>query len=330
MQIHRRRWICGEECGQAYENRKAMGDHIRECHWDSVAEKQLSVMIDMCERPIDESELISCPLCSRAPLSLGRLHTHLAQHMEEIALFILSGSSEKDDDEDSLVSKRAARAASNDDHKASSSSSLGFSNSNEQPGWSQSSEAFRTHLNMDESKYMSTVEQWSRSVAEGSSISKKLPAVDASDDVYISVHNLSDEVDDELLFRAFSAFGSVTKAGLVEEKLHGWRLGRVAFRERGDAKKAIDSMNGALLGSRVIHCVRSPGGRCVRSPGGKLSTVQERDIKRQLGPISLSEWHTTEENKISTQLIALRKISGSRSPFFRAWNRFCRPLVRTR
>ncbi|KAH8599625.1 hypothetical protein B0O99DRAFT_649625 [Bisporella sp. PMI_857] len=57
--------------------------------------------------------------------------------------------------------------------------------------------------------------------------------------------DLSNEVNDEVLLQAFSAFGSV-----LADRGYGF----VAFRERQDAEKALSSMDGEWLGSRAIRC----------------------------------------------------------------------------
>ncbi|OBT69959.1 hypothetical protein VE03_00652 [Pseudogymnoascus sp. 23342-1-I1] len=45
-------------------------------------------MVDICERPMDDDEDADCPICL-ATLSFSALRTHLATHLEELALFVL-------------------------------------------------------------------------------------------------------------------------------------------------------------------------------------------------------------------------------------------------
>ena len=68
--------------------------------------------------------------------------------------------------------------------------------------------------------------------------------------------DLSNEVNDEVLLQAFSAFGSVSEARVMWDMKTGRSRGYgfVAFRERGDAEKALSSMDGEWLGSRAIRC----------------------------------------------------------------------------
>ncbi|KAH8600448.1 hypothetical protein B0O99DRAFT_649241 [Bisporella sp. PMI_857] len=62
---------------------------------------------------------------------------------------------------------------------------------------------------------------------------------DTSNHFHIFVGDLSNEVNDEVLLQAFSAFGSVSEARVIE---------------RQDAEKALSSMDGEWLGSRAIRC----------------------------------------------------------------------------
>jgi hypothetical protein len=123
MQMHRRQWKC-QKCDVGFHSKASMADHLREIHSESVA-TQLSIFLEMSERPIDDDRRMKCVLCP-SQLSLSRLLEHLAQHMEEIALFVLPSLS--DDDED--AKSNAARLSRDHDQNGqedSPASSLGFS-----------------------------------------------------------------------------------------------------------------------------------------------------------------------------------------------------------
>lgn len=79
---------------------------------------------------------------------------------------------------------------------------------------------------------------------------------DTSNHFHIFVGDLSNEVNDEVLLQAFSAFGSVSEARVMWDMKTGRSRGYgfVAFRDRGDAEKALSSMDGEWLGSRAIRC----------------------------------------------------------------------------
>ncbi|KAL1994388.1 hypothetical protein VTN49DRAFT_3057 [Thermomyces lanuginosus] len=79
---------------------------------------------------------------------------------------------------------------------------------------------------------------------------------DTSNHFHIFVGDLSNEVNDEVLLQAFSAFGSVSEARVMWDMKTGRSRGYgfVAFRERADAEKAISKMDGEWLGSRTIRC----------------------------------------------------------------------------
>lgn len=79
---------------------------------------------------------------------------------------------------------------------------------------------------------------------------------DTSNHFHIFVGDLSNEVNDEVLMQAFSAFGSVSEARVMWDMKTGRSRGYgfVAFRDRSDAEKALSSMDGEWLGSRAIRC----------------------------------------------------------------------------
>ncbi|KAJ5835213.1 RNA recognition motif domain eukaryote [Penicillium robsamsonii] len=79
---------------------------------------------------------------------------------------------------------------------------------------------------------------------------------DTSNHFHIFVGDLSNEVNDEVLTQAFSAFGSVSEARVMWDMKTGRSRGYgfVAFRDRTEADKALNSMDGEWLGSRAIRC----------------------------------------------------------------------------
>jgi TPR repeat protein len=69
---------------------------MRATHAGSFADHQLSALIDMCERPIANTALEKCPLCLQENQPLK---SHLARHLQTLALFTLPRrDSESDDD----------------------------------------------------------------------------------------------------------------------------------------------------------------------------------------------------------------------------------------
>ncbi|KAK0365533.1 E3 ubiquitin-protein ligase pub1 [Friedmanniomyces endolithicus] len=79
---------------------------------------------------------------------------------------------------------------------------------------------------------------------------------DTSNHFHIFVGDLSNEVNDEVLLQAFSAFGQVSEARVMWDMKTGRSRGYgfVAFRDRSEAEKALSSMDGEWLGSRAIRC----------------------------------------------------------------------------
>jgi nucleolysin TIA-1/TIAR len=79
---------------------------------------------------------------------------------------------------------------------------------------------------------------------------------DTSNHFHIFVGDLSNEVNDEVLLQAFSAFGAVSEARVMWDMKTGRSRGYgfVAYRDRAEAEKAMASMDGEWLGSRAIRC----------------------------------------------------------------------------
>jgi len=72
----------------------------------------------------------------------------------------------------------------------------------------------------------------------------------------IFVGDLSSEINDEMLRKAFAPFGNVSEARVMWDQNTGRSRGYgfVAFRERAEAERAMTDMNGVWLGSRAIRC----------------------------------------------------------------------------
>ncbi|CEL58230.1 Nucleolysin TIAR OS=Homo sapiens GN=TIAL1 PE=1 SV=1 [Rhizoctonia solani AG-1 IB] len=78
---------------------------------------------------------------------------------------------------------------------------------------------------------------------------------DTSNHYHVFVGDLSPEVNDEVLAKAFAAFGSLSDARVMWDMNSGKSRGYgfLAFRDKTDAEQAIATMNGEWLGSRAIR-----------------------------------------------------------------------------
>ncbi|KAJ2882742.1 E3 ubiquitin-protein ligase pub1 [Coemansia aciculifera] len=78
---------------------------------------------------------------------------------------------------------------------------------------------------------------------------------DTNNHFHIFVGDLSAEVNDQVLAKAFAVFPTVSDARVMWDMTSGKSRGYgfVAFRDRADAEKAIGQMNGEWLGSRAIR-----------------------------------------------------------------------------
>ncbi|KAI1109198.1 hypothetical protein F5Y14DRAFT_433387 [Nemania sp. NC0429] len=125
MQIHRRNWVC-HKCDCKFEAKDALVQHLRDNHSGNWTDRQLSVILEMSERPMDESVILPCSLC-KSQLSLAKLLDHLAAHMEEMALFVLPNNSEPGDNTNSNDAMRTDTHNGSEDLGPSPQSSLHFS-----------------------------------------------------------------------------------------------------------------------------------------------------------------------------------------------------------
>ncbi|KAL6304256.1 hypothetical protein BKA93DRAFT_303083 [Sparassis latifolia] len=119
---------------------------------------------------------------------------------------------------------------------------------------------------------------------------------DTSSHYHVFVGDLSPEVNDEVLAKAFSAFGTLSDARVMWDMNSGKSRGYgfLAFRDKTDAEQAIATMNGEWLGSRAIRVnwanqktqgAPPSGGIPGRSPPG-MGGGAPAPINFQGGPLS--------------------------------------------
>jgi hypothetical protein len=122
-QMHRRQWTCASCSNQKFASKNDMRSHLLAMHSGDFPESQLAIMVDICERPMDDDENVDCPICL-ATLALSALRVHLATHLEELALFVLPCHME--DRSQDAGSDRAEGAAGQDFASDASSSEDGL------------------------------------------------------------------------------------------------------------------------------------------------------------------------------------------------------------
>ncbi|KAJ5240484.1 uncharacterized protein N7469_002075 [Penicillium citrinum] len=78
--------------------------------------------------------------------------------------------------------------------------------------------------------------------------------IDATGHYRVVVGDLSPEVSNEVLRKAFSAFGSLSDARVMSDLYSGKSCGYgfLVFRDKTDAEQAIGTMNGEWLGSHAV------------------------------------------------------------------------------
>lgn len=91
VEVHRREWFCNA-CDQPFPTKALFESHLRQNHPDLFTEAHLQAVVDRCERAIDSEQ--ACPLCEEECFP-GQLQSHLARHMQQLALFTLPKASEE-------------------------------------------------------------------------------------------------------------------------------------------------------------------------------------------------------------------------------------------
>ncbi|PPQ98876.1 hypothetical protein CVT24_003507 [Panaeolus cyanescens] len=121
---------------------------------------------------------------------------------------------------------------------------------------------------------------------------------DTTGHYHVFVGDLSPEVNDEVLAKAFSAFGTMSDARVMWDMNSGKSRGYgfLAFRDKTDAEQAIATMNGEWLGSRAIRVNWAnqktqgapPGSSSPRASGGPIGNpgTAPAPINFQGGPLS--------------------------------------------
>lgn len=121
---------------------------------------------------------------------------------------------------------------------------------------------------------------------------------DTTGHYHVFVGDLSPEVNDDVLAKAFSAFGTMSDARVMWDMNSGKSRGYgfLAFRDKTDAEQAIATMNGEWLGSRAIRVNwanqktqgAAPGGMAAppRPGGGGGGGSAPAPINFQGGPLS--------------------------------------------
>lgn len=77
-------------------------------HPGRVNDGQLSFLLTLSERSVDDESIDRCPLCPMT-LSLPRLYAHIAQHLEHLSLFVLFSYAEDGDTQNGSIASDQAQ-----------------------------------------------------------------------------------------------------------------------------------------------------------------------------------------------------------------------------
>ena len=99
MLAHRRVWICSFGCSSMFESDHQLTTHMRETHSRETRDMDMTMLIELCSRPVDQYCAAACPLCTKSVSSLFGLRKHIAYHLQELALFGLPSDTIESDEE---------------------------------------------------------------------------------------------------------------------------------------------------------------------------------------------------------------------------------------
>lgn len=137
-----------------------MSAHLGAHYDDSVSQAQMAMILDLCNNQVDELTFgkEECLICGQE-LSLAALQSHLATHMEDLALFVLPNDDEGQHTEETNDSIKAAKRGSKGkfSDSGSSLSSLGFPAAEDD---GQTPADFSRLLRSIEAGYGSKIIQW--------------------------------------------------------------------------------------------------------------------------------------------------------------------------
>jgi hypothetical protein len=88
MNMHRLVWSCDDH-GCVFTTQADLVEHVRETHSERLTETQMSILVDMSQRPVGAQTIACCTMCSHEYQVTG-LYEHMAEHLESLALFSLT------------------------------------------------------------------------------------------------------------------------------------------------------------------------------------------------------------------------------------------------
>jgi hypothetical protein len=96
--MHRREWVC-EEHDTTFPTQDLLINHVEVSHWSVQTQKQIMVLAEISERSMNNDTIVECPFCPDER-RLMILHTHIAEHLESVSLFVLSATFEDEEEGD--------------------------------------------------------------------------------------------------------------------------------------------------------------------------------------------------------------------------------------
>lgn len=100
LQDHWRAWICPFGCVGEYSSSSGLRDHLHQSHTAEFAGQDANAIVDLSSKANVSRAKGPCPLCHDFQItSSHQYQSHVGEHLEQLALFVLPTQDDDDDDD---------------------------------------------------------------------------------------------------------------------------------------------------------------------------------------------------------------------------------------
>ncbi|KAF7553521.1 hypothetical protein G7Z17_g3535 [Cylindrodendrum hubeiense] len=110
-QYHLRSWFCPFKCEGTFPSTLDLKQHMSQIHLSNAPEEQLDAIINLGEKSASKDDTNQCPLCACTMLGLKPYVKHVGRHLEQLALYALSGFGHGDLEEDGQSDEQNSAAS---------------------------------------------------------------------------------------------------------------------------------------------------------------------------------------------------------------------------
>ncbi|KAL6696784.1 hypothetical protein J3F84DRAFT_308048 [Trichoderma pleuroticola] len=94
-------WSCSFGCSGSFDSQEPFKAHLTTVHGQSFESIDLQAVANLCRFPNDSNVVSMCPFCSEYQIRSGKSYqSHVGDHLERLALFVLPQTEYNDSDDD--------------------------------------------------------------------------------------------------------------------------------------------------------------------------------------------------------------------------------------